>query len=170
MRARRGNIRSLAHLDFRMANTKVDMRYVCPKRCRRCFRNKPGQFLGKNGQPNSNMRIERFGWGRPWLCCEGEPRKSGRTSIVMPQGSWSWKAVGRRNRRHHRKNGNGREACSLTHLSNETLWDRGHFSVLLGVTGKWSACGWSMVQLDHDGTLGLVHCSGTMDAEVETNN
>ena len=34
---------------------------------------------------------------------------------------------------------------------------------LLGVTGKWCACGWSVVHLNHDGELG----PGTIDAELE---
>ena len=36
-------------------------------------------------------------------------------------------------------------------------WFQGHVATdgsLIGVTGKWSACGWSVVQLDYDGELG----------------
>ena len=39
---------------------------------------------------------------------------------------------------------------------------------LLGVTGKWSAGGWSVVQLDHDGEFGFLHgVYGKMDAELD---
>ena len=48
---------------------------------------------------------------------------------------------------------------------------RGHVATdgsLLGVTGKWSACGWSVVQLDYDGDLGPVYgVYGSMEAEFE---
>ena len=38
---------------------------------------------------------------------------------------------------------------------------------LLGVSGKWSACGWSVVQLDHDEEMGPMHgMYGTLDAEL----
>ena len=38
---------------------------------------------------------------------------------------------------------------------------------LLGVWGKWSACGWSAVQFDHDEELGPMHgMYGTLDAEL----
>ena len=36
---------------------------------------------------------------------------------------------------------------------------------LLGVSDMWSACGWSAVQLDHDGQC--VGCTVLLDAEVE---
>ena len=39
---------------------------------------------------------------------------------------------------------------------------------LLGVSGMWSACGWSVVQLDHDEEMGPMHGTlGTVDAELE---
>ena len=39
---------------------------------------------------------------------------------------------------------------------------------LLGVSGKWSACGWSVVQLDHDQEVGPMHgMCGTLDAELD---
>ena len=38
----------------------------------------------------------------------------------------------------------------------------------LGTVGKWGACGWSVVQLDFDEELGLLHgMYGFMDAELE---
>ena len=44
------------------------------------------------------------------------------------------------------------------------------YGSLLGVTGKWCACGWSVVRLDYDGELGLLHgLYITMDAELEVN-
>ena len=30
---------------------------------------------------------------------------------------------------------------------------------LLGVSGKWGACGWSVVQLDHDEEMGPMGCT-----------
>ena len=39
---------------------------------------------------------------------------------------------------------------------------------LLGTAGKWSACGWAVVQLDHDEQMGpLLGMCGSMDAENE---
>ena len=39
---------------------------------------------------------------------------------------------------------------------------------LLGVSRWWSACGWSVVQLDHDEEMGPMHgMHGTWDAELE---
>ena len=39
---------------------------------------------------------------------------------------------------------------------------------LLGVSGKWCACGWSVVQLDHDEELGPMHgMYGTLEAGLE---
>ena len=39
---------------------------------------------------------------------------------------------------------------------------------LLGVPGRWRACGWSVVQLDHDEERGPMHGRyGTLDAEFE---
>ena len=39
---------------------------------------------------------------------------------------------------------------------------------LLGVLGKWGACGWSVVQLDNDKEMGPMHeMYGTLDAELE---
>ena len=39
---------------------------------------------------------------------------------------------------------------------------------LLGIAGKWGACGWSAVHLDYDGELALKHATcGTTDAEIE---
>ena len=39
---------------------------------------------------------------------------------------------------------------------------------LLGVPGKWRACGWSVGQLDHDEEVGAMHgMYGTLDAELE---
>ena len=39
---------------------------------------------------------------------------------------------------------------------------------LLGVSGKWGACGWSVVQLDHDHEMGPMHgMYGTLDAELD---
>ena len=39
---------------------------------------------------------------------------------------------------------------------------------LQGVAGKWSACGWSVAQLDHDEELGPMHgMYGTLDAGLE---
>ena len=39
---------------------------------------------------------------------------------------------------------------------------------LLGVSGRWSACGWSVVQLDHDEEMGPMRgMHGTLDAEVQ---
>ena len=38
---------------------------------------------------------------------------------------------------------------------------------LLGVSVRWSACGWSVVQLDHDEELGPMHgMHGTLAAEL----
>ena len=46
---------------------------------------------------------------------------------------------------------------------------RNHVTIggsLSGVPGKWGACGWSLVQLDHDEELGPMHgMYGTLDAE-----
>ena len=37
---------------------------------------------------------------------------------------------------------------------------------LLGTAGKWGACGWSVVQLDHDEEMGpLYGMYGSMEAE-----
>ena len=48
---------------------------------------------------------------------------------------------------------------------------RNHVTIdgsLLGISGKWSACGWSVVQLDHDEEKGPMHgMYGTLDAELE---
>ena len=39
---------------------------------------------------------------------------------------------------------------------------------LLGVSEKWSACGWSVVQLDHDEEMGPMRgIHGTLDADLE---
>ena len=39
---------------------------------------------------------------------------------------------------------------------------------LLGVSVKWSACGWSVVQLDRDEEMGPMHgMYGTLNAELE---
>ena len=39
---------------------------------------------------------------------------------------------------------------------------------LLGVSGRWSACVWSVVQLDHDWDMRPMHgMDGTLDAEFE---
>ena len=39
---------------------------------------------------------------------------------------------------------------------------------LLGVAGKWGACGWSVVQLDHDEEMGPTHgMYGALDAELD---
>ena len=39
---------------------------------------------------------------------------------------------------------------------------------LLGVSGKWGACGWSVVRLDHDEEMGPMRgMYGTLDAELE---
>ena len=81
------------------------------------------------------------------------------------------------------------------HPLSEIHWIRSHFSVkkwesdkhkswgfpaegfrdhvvadgsLLGVTGKWGACGWSVVQSDQDGELVPMHgMYGTLEAELE---
>ena len=38
----------------------------------------------------------------------------------------------------------------------------------MGATGKWRACGWSVVQLNQDGDLGPTHGEcGTTDAQFE---
>ena len=38
---------------------------------------------------------------------------------------------------------------------------------LLGVSGRWNACGWSVVQLDHDEEMGPMHgMYRTLDAEL----
>ena len=39
---------------------------------------------------------------------------------------------------------------------------------LLGVSGRWSACGWSVVQLDHDEEMAPMRgMYGTLEAELE---
>ena len=39
---------------------------------------------------------------------------------------------------------------------------------LLGVSGTWGACGWSVVQLDHDEEMEPMHgMYGTLDTELE---
>ena len=39
---------------------------------------------------------------------------------------------------------------------------------LLGVPGRWGACGWSVVQLDHDEKMRPMHgMYGTLDAKLE---
>ena len=39
---------------------------------------------------------------------------------------------------------------------------------LLVVAGKWSACGWSVVQLDHDEEMAPIHgMYGTLDVELD---
>ena len=39
---------------------------------------------------------------------------------------------------------------------------------LLGVSGKWCACGWSVVQRDHDEEMEPMHgMYGTLDAVLE---
>ena len=39
---------------------------------------------------------------------------------------------------------------------------------LFGVPGTWSACEWSVVQLDHDEDIGPMHgMSGTLHADIE---
>ena len=39
---------------------------------------------------------------------------------------------------------------------------------LLGVSGRWSACGWSLVQLDYDDDTGRMRgMYGTVDADLE---
>ena len=41
---------------------------------------------------------------------------------------------------------------------------------LLGKTGKWRACGWSVVQLDYDEELGPLHgMCGSMEADLRSN-
>ena len=38
----------------------------------------------------------------------------------------------------------------------------------LGVPGRWTACGWSVVQLDHDEEMGPMHgMYGTLTAELK---
>ena len=38
----------------------------------------------------------------------------------------------------------------------------------MGVSGKWGACGWSVVQLDHDEDMVTMRgMYGTLDAELE---
>ena len=37
---------------------------------------------------------------------------------------------------------------------------------LFGVAGKWGACGWSVVQLDHDEEKGLMHWMHTFKRSV----
>ena len=48
---------------------------------------------------------------------------------------------------------------------------KGHVATdgtLQGSAGKWRACGWSVVQLDHDEELGPLHgMHGSMKAELE---
>ena len=48
---------------------------------------------------------------------------------------------------------------------------KGHVAIdgsLLGTTGKWGACGWSLVQMDYDQEFGLLHgMYGSMEAELE---
>ena len=57
-----------------------------------------------------------------------------------------------------------REAQELGHASCHVATDG---SLLLGA-GKWEACGWSVVQLDLDEKLGLLHgMYGSMEAELE---
>ena len=73
---------------------------------------------------------------------------------------------------------------TVEHPLNESQWNRGHFSMrkwesekhkswgmpaegfkghvatdgsLLGIAGKWRACGWAVVQLDHDEDMGPLH-------------
>ena len=82
-----------------------------------------------------------------------------------------------------------------SHHPNDGRWERSHLNVrrwesekhrswcipvagirkpvatdcfLLGVPGKCDACGWSVVQLDHDEEMGPMHgMFGTLDAELE---
>ena len=53
----------------------------------------------------------------------------------------------------------------------EEKGSKGHVATdgsLLGSAGKWGACGWSVVQLDKDEELGLLHgMYGSMEAEFE---
>ena len=71
----------------------------------------------------------------------------------------------------------------MTHPLSESQWNREHLKwesekhkrwslpaegFRGDVTGKWGACGWSVVQSDQDGELGPVHAVyGTRDAELE---
>ena len=44
----------------------------------------------------------------------------------------------------------------------------GYRDHVTGVLGRWSACGWSVVQLDHDGEMGPTHgMYVTLDAYLE---
>ena len=41
-------------------------------------------------------------------------------------------------------------------------------ALLLGVSGRWESCGWSVVQLNHDGEMRPMNgINGTVDAECE---
>ena len=83
----------------------------------------------------------------------------------------------------------------VAHPLSESQWNRGHFSMkkweserhknwgspaegfmghvategsLLGRAGKWRACDWAVVQLDHDEEMGPLHgMYGSMEAELE---
>ena len=62
-----------------------------------------------------------------------------------------------------------RRAQKVNNARCEGLWNRvTSGNSLLEVSGRWSACGWSVVQLDHDKEMELMrgaHC--TLDSELE---
>ena len=74
----------------------------------------------------------------------------------MEQGSLQYEKVG---------------VCEAQELGMPAEGFKGHVATdgsLLGAVGKWRACGWSVVQLDHDEEVGPLHgMYGSMEAELE---
>ena len=61
-----------------------------------------------------------------------------------------------------------REAQKLEHASLRFQGPVATDDSLLGTAGKWRACGWAVVQLDHDEEMGPLHgMYGSMEAELE---
>ena len=79
---------TVAHTLLCDGEGKVDMRFVYPKEMLL------KQAWKKWAAEQEYEELKEGIWLEPWPCSEGEPRKYGRRSTAMYEGSWSWKEVG----------------------------------------------------------------------------